>query len=40
MRMLPFLIPLTEKGDFWGQFVFFLNERLNNSQFKGFGDIS
>ncbi len=48
MRMLPFPVSLTEKGDsrsvcslldLWCQVVFFY-ERLNNGQFKGFGDIS
>ncbi len=48
MRMLPFLVSLREKGDsrlvcnkldLWGQVVFFFNDRLNNSQLKGFGDI-
>ncbi len=48
MTILPFIIFLTVKGDsrlvcneliIWGQVVFF-NERLNNRQFEGFGDIS
>ncbi len=29
----------TTELDLWGQVVFFFNERLNNNQLKGFGDI-
>ncbi len=49
MRILPFLVSLTEKGDLrsvcnltrsLGSSCVFFNERLNNSQFEGFGNTS
>ncbi len=49
VRILPFLVSLTENGDsrsvcneliILGQAVFFFYERLNNSQFEGFWDIN
>ncbi len=39
MRMLPFPVSMTEKGDSTRGKLWFFNERLNNSQFKGFGEI-